>query len=320
MEKKVSIQAKVGMTLLQDMCIQADSHFGRGEIDRLLYKYPDEIKEWLPIEMCYISWITGMQGHYLGRMSFMDQVITLLNQKDTIDVNPKYQAAIHGFMFLCKIARFSIENQRYIPKISQESCEDKDEIKEIQESCNFKGAAVDNEVEFVFDDGHQIACCRNRLSECSPLFEAMLKGQFSEANQNIVTINDTTYQAFLFLVHFLYKCSEQCSVINCFQNCEPTVDRVNDCLEIISLANKYMVIDLQDYLLPILSSRLLTAESACHVFHFALLYDFPNLADDSVISVTKRGSMQDRMEGLYKFIAGQNREEFVCTLKELFKC
>lgn len=55
-EDKITFQAKVGMTLLQDMCIQADSHFGRGEIDRLMYKYPDEIKEWLPIEMCYISW------------------------------------------------------------------------------------------------------------------------------------------------------------------------------------------------------------------------------------------------------------------------
>lgn len=49
-------KAKAGLTLLQDMCIQADSHFGRGEVERLLYRYPDTVGEWLPVDMIYVLW------------------------------------------------------------------------------------------------------------------------------------------------------------------------------------------------------------------------------------------------------------------------
>lgn len=261
-----------------------------------------------------------MHDHYLNRMSFMDQVIQLLNQKEDIDLNPRYQAAVHGFMFLCKLVNFSMKSESHLiskrPQVSDKCIVEKNEIRNL---CNFKSAPIRNEVVFVFGE-QKIACCRHRLSECSPLFEAMLQGKFAEANQSEIVIEDTTYKAFQFLVHFLYKCSEQCGVICHFHSCEVSLESVSDCLDIFSLANKYMVTDLQSFLLPVLSGRLLTAQSACHVFHFALLYDFPNLADNSVLSVTIRGSIQERMEGFYKLIAGQNREEFICTLRDLFRC
>jgi len=49
-------KAKAGLTLLQDMCIQADSHFGRGEVKHLLYRYPDTVGEWLPVDIIYVLW------------------------------------------------------------------------------------------------------------------------------------------------------------------------------------------------------------------------------------------------------------------------
>lgn len=49
-------KAKAGLTLLQDMCIQADSHFGRGEVKCLMYRYPDTVGEWLPLDMVYVLW------------------------------------------------------------------------------------------------------------------------------------------------------------------------------------------------------------------------------------------------------------------------
>ncbi|XP_063428261.1 uncharacterized protein LOC134711542 [Mytilus trossulus] len=334
-EEKSYFNAQVGLTLLQDLCIQADSHFGRGEVESLVYRHPDIIREWLAVDVLYILWLRGMHGHYFRRMHFLTKIFDILQNK-TVNT-PKCQAALQGLVFLGKMINFQMKcedksfRMEYVVHESEDCLDIVDIVPESEdclngfdmdiskefEACKFDGAEVSHEVVFLVEN-QKLICCRNLLSESSPLFTAMLHGKFSEANKNEIVIEDTTFYAFRYLIHYLYKCTDKCHVTGHFLVCDKSIENVYHCLEVFSLAIKYLVYRLQTFLLQVISKHLMTAESCCHVFDFALLHDFSDLADDSVICVTKRGSNLERMKGLYKFIYGQNKEAFLVTLKDLF--
>ncbi|CAG2225769.1 ARMC5 [Mytilus edulis] len=334
-EEKSYFNAQVGLTLLQDLCIQADSHFGRGEVECLVYRHPDIIREWLAVDVLYILWLRGMHEHYFRRMHFLMKVLDILQNK-TVNT-PKCQAALQGLVFLGKMINFQMKcedksfRMEYVVHESEDCLDIVDIVPESEdclngfdmdiskefEACKFDGAEVSHKVVFLVEN-QKLICCRNLLSESSPLFTAMLHGKFSEANKNEIVIEDTTFYAFRYLIHYLYKCTDKCHVTGHFLVCDKSIENVYHCLEVFSLAIKYLVYRLQTFLLQVLSKHLMTAESCCHVFDFALLHDFSDLADDSVICVTKRGNNLERMKGLYKFIYGQNKEAFLMTLKDLF--
>ncbi|XP_076098819.1 uncharacterized protein LOC143068552 isoform X2 [Mytilus galloprovincialis] len=334
-EEKSYFNAQVGLTLLQDLCIQADSHFGRGEVECLVYRHPDIIREWLAVDVLYILWLRGMHGHYFRQMHFLTKIFDILQNKK---VNtPKYQSALQGLVFLGKMINFQMKcedksfRMEYVVHEPEDCLDIVDIVPESEDclngfemdiskefkACKFDGAEVSHKVVFLVEN-QKLICCRNLLSESSPLFTAMLHGKFSEANKKEIVIEDTTFYAFRYLVHYLYKCTDKCHVTGHFLVCDKSIENVYHCLEVFSLAIKYLVYRLQTFLLQVLSKHLMTAESCCHVFDFALLHDFSDLADDSVICVTKRGSNLERMKGLYKFIYGQNKEAFLVTLKDLF--
>ncbi|CAC5396164.1 ARMC5 [Mytilus coruscus] len=334
-EEKSYFKAQVGLTLLQDLCIQADSHFGRGEVERLVYRYPDIIREWLAVDVLYILWLRGMHGHYFRRMHFLTKIFDIL-QNITVNT-PKCQAALQGLVFLGKMNNFQMkcEDKSFRMDYVVHESEDCLNIVDVEpesegclngvdmdisidlEACKFDCAEVSHKVVFLVEN-QKLVCCRNLLSESSPLFTAMLHGKFLEANKNEIVIEDTTFYAFRYLIHYLYKCTDKCHVTGHFLVCDKSIENVYHCLEVFSLAIKYLVYRLQTFLLQVLSKHLMTAESCCHVFDFALLHDFSDLADDSVICVTKRGNNLERMRGLYKFICGQNKDAFLVTLKDLY--
>lgn len=329
-------KAKAGLTLLQDMCIQADSHFGRGEVKRLLYRYPDTVGEWLPVDMIYVLWMSGMQEFYLTRMKFLDKILEVLQQNEAVHT-PKYQAALHGLCFLGKIIDFQTKHEKLsledefavyqteadINKQNDENSSDKEihfsEVVEAKEHlfCKFQNVKIKNRVEFELEN-KKLVCCRNILSESSPLFTAMLHGQFMEANQDVVLIEDTTFHAFQYLIHYLHKCSIKCDIINHLLRCEISNESVSNIMEIFSLVMKYMVGGLHSFLQSVLSERFLTPFAANHIFHFALLHDFADLADDSVVCVARKGDNLERMKSFYKFLNEPNRESFLMTFRDLF--
>ena len=202
----------------------------------------------------------------------------------------------------------------------QQSVEDMDISQDNKHAvCQFDNIKISHKVEFLVEN-QKLVCCRDILSKSSPLFAAMLHGQFLEANQNEVLIEDTTFYAFQYLIHYIHKCCLQCDIINHLMVCEPTSENVNNCLEVLSLAIKYMVNGLQSFLISVMSRNLMSSATASHVFHFALLHDYVDLADDSVICVTKRGDNLERMKGICKFLKGENLEAFLITIKELLTC
>ena len=281
--------------------------------------------------------MSGMQEYYLTRMKFLDKILEVLQQNEAVHT-PKYQAALHGLCFLGKIIDFQTKNEKLnledeftvyqteadINKQNDEYSSDKEihssEVEEAKEHlfCKFQNVKIKNRVEFRMEN-KKLVCCRNILSESSPLFTAMLHGQFMEANQDVVLIEDTTFYAFEYLIHYLHKCSIKCDIINHLLTCEISNESVSNIMEVFSLVIKYMVGRLHSFLQSVLSERFMTPVTANHIFHFAILHDFADLADDSVVCVTRNGDNLERMKAFYKFLNEPiNRESFLMTFRDLF--
>ena len=165
-------------------------------------------------------------------------------------------------------------------------------------------------------DESRIPGIRHILVKSSPMFEAMLEGFYAEAKLTEVRLSDTTEFAATTVIHYLHGCGLNCEVINDLLSLKPSNQNLCCCLETISLAHKYMVPELVNFVQRLIANQMLEvplgAESSCHVYQFAKVFDLPYLEEQSM------KSMRRNIDGLKKFLSGPNIVQFMENFLSIF--
>ncbi|XP_060078408.1 armadillo repeat-containing protein 5-like [Ylistrum balloti] len=314
-EEEILLSSRAGITVLQDLCRMADSPYGRGVVAHILSKQTVSQMHIL-VSLLHILWARGMWKFYFFKKGLWKEYVDILTAGSS---HPYHRTILEAFCFLGKIINFDIKlKNEHCEKLFVTSVNVANE--NIQRgTCRHKSHSHD--IKFsVHDTGSTIPASKERLAKASPLFAAMLQGQYSESTQNTVTLNDTSYYAVQFVVHFLHGCDLECDVIASILTCEPGLDTWSQCVEVLTLVNRYLVTDLEPFLKSVLSSRFLVPLVASSTYGFAKLHGYEVLASDCVKTVLVGGKcVSDRIRGFSLFLNGPNSEMFLSHLEQLFQ-
>ena len=139
----------------------------------------------------------------------------------------------------------------------------------IPNSCLYKRCKREKKLLLTFDDGSAIRVNKDILVAASNVFEAMLLGRFSEANQNAVHLPKTSSSAMLRIVHYLYGCRRWAGSDGCCRyspglsgSSDDRIqssgiisqyeDNIEMLLDLVPLSDKYLLTDLN-----IIASRMI---------------------------------------------------------------
>ncbi|OWF44331.1 uncharacterized protein LOC110458581 [Mizuhopecten yessoensis] len=314
-EEEISLSSRAGITVLQDLCRMADSPYGRGVVAHILAKQKVS-KIHILVSLLHILWARGMWKFYFFKKGLWKTYVDILNAGPD---HPYHIPILEAFCFLGKIINFDI-------KLRNEHCEElfvtsvivANENTQVG-TCQHKSHCHD--IQFtVHDTVSTIPASKDRLAKASPLFAAMLQGQYSESTQNRIMLKDTSYYAVKFVVHFLHGCDLGCDVIADILTCKPGPETWSQCIEVLTLVNRYLVVDIEPFLKSVLSSRFLGPMEANSTYSFAKLHGYEVLASDCVKMVLVGGKcVNDRIRGFNLFLSGSNSERFLTHLEQLFK-
>ncbi|XP_033748539.1 armadillo repeat-containing protein 5-like [Pecten maximus] len=314
-EEEISLSSRAGINVLQDLCRMADSPYGRGVVAHILSKQSVSQMDIL-VSLLHILWARGMWKFYFFKKGLWKEYMDILTAGSD---HPYYILILEAFCFLGKVINFDI-------KLRNEQCEKLFKANVTATDKNIQGGtcrhgSYTHDIQFnVQDTVSTIPACKERLTKASPLFAAMLQGKYSESTQNTITLKDTSYYAVQFVVHFLHGCDLKCDVISDILSCEPGPETWSQCVEVLTLVNRYLVSDLELFLKSVLSSRFLGPIEANSTYSFAKLHGYEVLASDCVKTVLVGGTcVYDRIRGFSMFLNGPNSERFLSHLEQLFK-
>ena len=128
-------------------------------------------------------------------------------------------------------------------------------------SCFYKQCKKEKNLILKFDDGSKIKANKEVIVEANNVFEAMLVGRFSEANQTEVLLPKTSASAMLRIVHYLYGCRRWAGKDGCCRYSPGLIgtstefvqpanviaqyeDDLEMLLELVPLSDKYLLTDL----------------------------------------------------------------------------
>lgn len=148
---------------------------------------------------------------------------------------------------------------------------------------------------------------RATLAKNSNLFSAMLQGSYLESTQSEICISNTTPEALLYVLHFLHGCNLKCSVLLSLEDvCTSQTDKTESSgnarntkvelnsdteikdsllqvnLNAITLADRFLLTNLVQYLASVVTCYHLNSTSAFDIFCFALFHSLSDLAEDSL--------------------------------------
>ena len=191
---------------------------------------------------------------------------------------------------------------------------------QVESDCN--NCILDNQVchdvEFMIGKV-KIGANRRVLSESSDIFAAMLEGHYSEAKQSAITINNTSVMAFKYILHYLHGCT----VKNCDELAmiyQQTVSRNStiEFIEIITEADKYLLLLLKDKLLDLLYSRYVIPETALPVLEFSVLYCYEHLQKLAVfVLMVDCESLKSLMKFVNEILDSPFRSVFLQLLEDI---
>ena len=176
-------------------------------------------------------------------------------------------------------------------------------------------AMVEKDLQIVAEEGRSIQASRETLSRNSQVFAAMLQGRYRESSQSEVSLSDAPHEVLTPVLHFLHGCDEQCptlkSLLSGSDKGESAGDdpsttkskqasspphrtlphpqsgqvssrelRLKRVLDVIVLADRYLLPDLVGCLCAAVSTSLLDQTCVEEVLHFACFHGLLDLAED----------------------------------------
>ncbi|XP_041350270.1 uncharacterized protein LOC121369340 [Gigantopelta aegis] len=269
--------AGTGLSLLKDLSFSAASPFGRGVISHILLRKEKHIQILCSVCLLYLCWSPGMQQHYLISMKVIDKMLSFLQSGD---VGPLFSAILCGVIFLVKMVDRPSALKQTGTRDSFRSIFAKSASADFQSSCHYKKEHFD--LFFLIGD-KRIGSNRKTLINKSSVFSAMLEGHYTEASQSEITIPCISHDALLYVLHYLHGCDLNCSVVLQMEGGEVEENVLVDVsLDVLALADQYLLTDLAHYMKVILSSRLLSSDSIARILQFSVFHDFRDLCMDCV--------------------------------------
>ncbi|KAJ8312768.1 hypothetical protein KUTeg_010141 [Tegillarca granosa] len=99
----MSLRVKVGLSLLHDLFIMANSPFGRGIIAHWFARKETAKKLQCAVCLLYITWYSGMQQFYFFKLKILDDLLQILLDRKPVGL---YNITLNGLVFLGKNVEF----------------------------------------------------------------------------------------------------------------------------------------------------------------------------------------------------------------------
>lgn len=194
------------------------------------------------------------------------------------------------------------------------------EARELQRELDRGGnvcryAMAEKDLQIVVEEGRSIQASRETLSRNSQVFAAMLQGRYRESSQSEVSISAAPHEVLTPVLHFLHGCDEQCPALKSLLSGSDEGDLAGDhpsttkskqasspphrtlphpqsgqvssrelrlkrVLDVIALADRYLLPDLVGCLCAAVSTSLLDQTRVEEVLRFACFHGLSDLAED----------------------------------------
>lgn len=240
-------------TLLGNLRDIANSPFGTGEIAHLLAVYPVNEKTCAAISAAHL--LQSRQQRYRIMVKYRALQVLLDAAKDPKCLH--FSEATKGLSTLAvQLFGKSGRTIRYEGPVSHH--------------CAYEQEGRNHDVTLVTDEEEEVAVSRKRLCVESVVFCSMLAGNFSEATQHQVRVGGAGQDALGFVVHHLYGCE----VEKCPRMSTAPLDTM---LEALQLADRFLLIRLQDEIANMISVKKLSGKESFSVYQHARHSNCPRL-------------------------------------------
>lgn len=367
---------RTGVQLLGDLSSQATCPYGQGLLSHVLHRHsaPRQLVFATSLLFLVPYWIREKGQKFLFSKGTLDKLMSALCTQFHTSQALK-EAVVTGVAFLLYhfLPSFRFEPQDLHPllhkAVSAINSEDsaasrpgvsrsEGEVKTLevesplQTDCLY--ATVEKNLHLrAGKGGCMLGANRDILMKKSPVFCAMLQGNYVESTQSEVTIDDCAPQALLLILHFLHGCSERCPVTSLaqtsktcaeglagrshlgdltraktvFRDTPPIETGVCDhdrllhmYLNTISLADRFLLPEFAHYLCCFVSCSLLNEMSAGDVFQFAAFHGLVALAEDSMlVLLLSRRPLAEMASQLIDLAVSEVRSQVASTLTALVK-
>ena len=133
--------------------------------------------------------------------------------------------------------------------------------------CHWENRSKDNEdLILQLDDGSAISTNKQTLVNKCPVFAAMLGGSFSESDKSCILLPQTSFSALHSLLHYLHGC-RVCTELISLPVCT--------LLELVSLADKYLLEEFNLFASQTLLRRCLVGPELVEVYRTCLQKHYP---------------------------------------------
>lgn len=143
--------------------------------------------------------------------------------------------------------------------------------------CVYEAMSAFNDLTFVLEGDTKCSASRAVLVGVCPVFHAMLKGDYSESRQSQISIREVSADAFRFLMHFFHGCGPDCGLVQRVIAAEFPLDSF---LDVMSLADRYLLHTLEKYLATIAKQEYLNMSTLSDLYHFSVIHNYSALAED----------------------------------------
>ncbi|ESO97893.1 hypothetical protein LOTGIDRAFT_228420 [Lottia gigantea] len=295
---------QAGLELLRDLSFTAESPFGQGAITHTLLRKSKAERLSCCLSLQFLCWSSSMQDHFLVKHFTLSSLLEVIKEKHNHTMLPYI---VSGLNFLARISnmkrKLTKESPVKFPKL----------VTDGEEKCWYWNC--NHDVFFQVCDV-QLGGNREILVKQSPVFAAMLEGHYCESNQSEISIQDTSHDAFLFILHYLHGCGLDCPMLMKYYNDSPDVEFWENAL---SLCDRYLCQSLTNFLIWVLASRYLTFDLFFHVFMYSAFHGFHPLTNECVRMLFSAEKPVILKVGIFKNIVQNKGADFLCTaIKSVF--
>ncbi|XP_064612732.1 armadillo repeat-containing protein 5-like [Liolophura sinensis] len=275
----------LGATLMQDLSFVVESQYGRGTVAHVLKRKPEAQKTRCVICLPFLCRSKPSQQKTLFDDGALRQLLDLFK---TDSYSEMQHVAVQGLHFLCHNSDVKLKlPERKFPfptdetakalslsfatdaglSVKPPSCPD----------CVYAAVSAFHDLTFVLEGDTKCSGSRAVLVGVCPVFQAMLKGDYSESRQSEITIHEVSADAFQFLMHFFHGCGPDCGLVKRVIEAEFPLYSF---LDVMSLADRYLLLTLERYLATKAKQEYLNMSTLSDLYHFAVIHNYSTLADD----------------------------------------
>ncbi|KAG8230683.1 hypothetical protein J437_LFUL010760 [Ladona fulva] len=276
----------LGMSLLVDLTSSAESGYGEGELAYGLLKGEESSRISISLSLPFIIREKRILRKLLMSCNGFAVLLDILRAHGSatgvfpasVEPNEKIQkednkcllsAAVDGLSYLANTLGISF-NRKSTPKAvyeSTSSCINLGEMKSNETTSeNMQERYVNHnadEVIFSLDDGSMVNVSRENVSSISPVFRAMLQGNFLESKEgNLIKLPGVSHFCLNHILHHLGECPNinclnisNCSKISSINDSKPSTESYGSChwakkpkemysaLELVSISDRFLLPD-----------------------------------------------------------------------------